>query len=244
MSAEFHVQELIPAYALGCLDEDDSALVAQHLAACPACQAELGSYQALVAQLALAAPEAVPSPDLHQRLLNRLQGASPVIQLPQSQPAWWQQLINLRPRLALAWGVISASLILLLLASNLLLWQQINQLQTNQAHTGMRAIPLTSTGIAPGGAGYIIIGADGQNGALVVDRLPVLDPQHQYQLWLIHNEQRTSGAVFSVDDYGYGGTRIKAPGSLFDYSACGVSIEPAGGSLNPTGERVLSGSLK
>lgn len=244
MSADFHVQELIPAYALGCLDEDDRVLVAQHLAVCPACQAELGSNQEIVAQLALAAPEAVPSSDLHQRLLNRLQDALPALQLPQPQPSWWQQLINLRPRLTVAWGVISAILIVLLSVSNLLLWQRINQLQTNQTLTGMRAIPMTSTKAAPGGAGYLIIGADGQNGALVVDRLPVLDPQHQYQLWLIHNEQRTSGAVFSVDEYGYGGTRIKAPGSLFDYSACGVSIEPAGGSPNPTGERVLSGSLK
>lgn len=243
MSVDFHVQELIPAYALGCLAEDDSILVAQHLVTCPTCQAEQQAYEAIVAQLALAAPDAVPSPDLHSRLLQRLP-ASPVTNLPQPQISWWQQLITLRPGLALAWGVISAMLVVVLTASNLLLWQQVNQLQINQTRTGMRAIPLTSTGAAPGGAGYIIIGADGQNGALVVDSLPVLDLQHQYQLWLVRNEQRTSAAVFSVDEYGYGGTRIKAPGSLFDYSACGISIEPAGGSPNPTGERVLSGTLR
>lgn len=243
MSADFHVQELIPAYALGCLDHEDSVLVSQHLAACPACQTELQTYQGVVAQLALAAPQAAPSPELRRRLMSRLP-ASPAVGLPPAQSGWRRRWANLRPHLALVWGAASTVLIVLLAASNLLLWQRMNQLQTNQTLTGMRAIPLTSTSAAPGGAGYVIIGADGQNGALVVDNLPVLDPQHQYQLWLIHEEQRTSGAVFSVDESGYGGTRIKAPGSLFEYSSCGVSIEPAGGSPNPTGERVLSGNLK
>ena len=51
-----HVLDLLPAYALDCLDEDETIQVAEHLAACSTCQAELLAYQATVAQLALAAP--------------------------------------------------------------------------------------------------------------------------------------------------------------------------------------------
>lgn len=239
MSADFHVQELIPAYALGCLDQDDALLVSQHLVTCPTCQAELQSYEEVVAQLALAVPKAVPSADLPSRLMGRLQDSKAVL----ASPSWWQRLRTTKPRLGLAWGIASAIIIMILTVSNLLLWQRINQIETGPRSGRMRAIPLTSTNAAPGADGFIIIGADGQNGALVVDKLPLLTPEQQYQLWLIRDGQRTSAAVFSVDEYGYGGTRIKAPGSLFEYSACGVSIEPAGGSPSPTGDRVLAGIL-
>jgi anti-sigma-K factor RskA len=130
-----------------------------------------------------------------------------------------------------------------LAASNLLLWQRLTQLEVITRSGGMRAIPLTSTGFVPGAAGFVIIGADGQNGAFVVDALPTLEPDYQYQLWLLQNEQRTSGAVFSVDENGYGGGRIRAPKNLFEYSGCDVSVEPAGGSSQPTGEKVLAGAL-
>jgi anti-sigma-K factor RskA len=49
--------------------------------------------------------------------------------------------------------------------------------------------------------------------------------------------------VFSTDEKSYGGTRIRAPRSLLDYSEVGITIEPAGGSPQPTGPRVLGGPL-
>ncbi len=81
------------------------------------------------------------------------------------------------------------------------------------------------------------------NGALVVDRLPPLGESRQYQLWLIRDGQITSGAVFSTDEESYGGTRIEIGKSLLEYSAVDVTIEPVGGSLQPTGEPVLDGPL-
>ena len=70
-----------------------------------------------------------------------------------------------------------------------------------------------------------------------------LDPQHQYQLWLIQDEVRTSGAVFSVSDKGYGSVQISSAEPLGSYSTCGVSIEPSGGSPGPTGKKVLGGTF-
>ncbi len=74
----------------------------------------------------------------------------------------------------------------------------------------------------------------------MVDHLPVLDPDElQYQLWLIQDGQRTSGAVFSVNKYGYGSVWVSSPEPLSSYSDFGISIEPAGGSPGPTGDKVL-----
>jgi len=50
--------------------------------------------------------------------------------------------------------------------------------------------------------------------------------------------------VFSTDEKSYGGTRIRAPRSLLDYSAVGITIEPTGGSPQPTGNQVLGGPLR
>ena len=68
MSVEVHVSEFLPAYALDCLDPDERMQVARHVAVCSACQAELRSYESVTGQLALVAPEALPSPELKERL--------------------------------------------------------------------------------------------------------------------------------------------------------------------------------
>lgn len=242
MSADLHVFELLPAYALGSLDEEERRLVFNHLSGCSTCAAELNAYQALTAQLVLAAPEARPSPDLKRRLLARLP-APPPPRASQTWFSWRRYLPNFAQRPDRVWRVASSLLILILVASNLFLWQRVTRLETLRSG-GMRAIPLSNTGLVPGAAGFVIIGADGQNGAFVVDALPTLEPDRQYQLWLIQNEQRTSGAVFSVDEFGYGGGRIRAPQNLFEYSGCDISIEPTGGSPALTGEKVLAGDLK
>lgn len=241
MTADDHFFELLPAYALGSLDPAEQIALSEHLRNCPVCTAELAVYQTITADLALAAPDALPSTGLKRRLLARVQKqpSSPPSQAP---APWWQHWPNFSQRVVLAWGVASLLLILVLIASNFLLWQRLTRLESVAHSGGMRAIPLI--GLAPGAAGFVLIGADGENGAFVVDALPTLEPNYQYQLWLLQNEYRTSGAVFSVDEYGYGGGRIRAPKNLFEYSGCDVSVEPTGGSSEPTGEKVLAGNLK
>jgi len=108
---------------------------------------------------------------------------------------------------------------------------------------GMRAIALQNTDAAPAASGFVIVSADGEDGVLVVDELPKLDAQREYQLWLVRNGSTTSGAVFSVDESGYRGMRIEAPQSLLTYSSVLVTIEPVGGSVEPYGEHILAGSL-
>ncbi len=137
----------------------------------------------------------------------------------------------------------SVVLILILLASNHLLWHKLNHLAVLSGPLGMRAVALQNSSAAPSASGFVIISADGGNGVLVVDALPPLDPQSVYQLWLVKGEQIISGAVFSVDESGYRGVRIIAPDSLLTYSDVLVTIEPTGGSAIPNGKHILQGSL-
>jgi anti-sigma-K factor RskA len=107
----------------------------------------------------------------------------------------------------------------------------------------LRVVNLAGTEFAPDASGIIVISQDGEHGTLVVDDLPDLGPEQQYQLWLIQDGERTSGGVFSVKQGGYAAKVIYAPHPLVDYGSFGVTIEPTGGSPGPTGEKVLGGNL-
>ena len=107
----------------------------------------------------------------------------------------------------------------------------------------MRVVNLDGTEFSPGATGMIVMSRNGEYGTLVVDHLPALSPEEQFQLWLIQDGKRTSGGVFSVSPEGYASLVISSPHPLDNYGSFGITIEPAGGSPGPTGEKVLGGNL-
>ena len=258
---EGHVIDLLPAYALGCLDKEDDLLVAEHLAACKTCRREMDSYARLVADLPYAMRQSDPPPDLKEKILRRARAAEGAVQkepndrslppyvggLPSrptsvwtAPPALWQRLVRLGA--TPAWSLLSLVLVLGLGASNLLLWGRLNSLET-RSPAGLLTVHLQGTDAAPKATGLLVISLDGTHGTMVVDQLPALGEDSQYQLWLIWDGKRTSGGVFSVDEKGYKSLYVASPEPLVSYSAFGVTIEPAGGSPGPTGAKVLGGEL-
>jgi anti-sigma factor RsiW len=236
MINDLHVLDSLPAYALGSLDEEEARSVAEHLAGCYLCRQELTVFQEIADQLPLALPDALPSEDLKPRLMERIQHLN-VKQPVQSASR------RLPPRLLPVGALAGLALILILAFSNLLLWQRLNNLEVLTGPLGMRAIALENTVAAPTASGFVIMGADGLNGVLVVDKFPQLDATREYQVWLVRDATYTGGPVFSVDETGYRGLRLEAPESLLTYSSVFVTVEPAGGSPDPTGQPVLNGSL-
>jgi anti-sigma-K factor RskA len=242
MVLEEHVTDLLPAYALGCLDEDEAGLVSGHLAVCPVCSAELRSYQAVSEALPLAVPMAEPPPVLKQRLMAQIQQASAIPLQPQL--TWWQRFKQGLRRTSPAWGLAGLVLVVALLVSNLLLLQQVNRLSAaTPPPATVQIVTMQHTDAAPGATGLIALSQDGEYGTLMVDHLPPLGKDQQYQLWLIKDGKRTSGGVFSVNWDGYGSLWVASPERLADYTAFGITIEPTGGSPGPTGAKVLGGTL-
>jgi anti-sigma-K factor RskA len=236
MLNDLHVLESLPAYALGSLDEEEARSIAEHLAGCYLCRQELNAFQAVADQLPLAVPDESPSDELRPRLMERVQG----LNVKRPVESGRQHL----PKRLLPIGALAGlALILLFAFSNLLLWQKLNDLEVLTGPLGMRAIALQNTEAAPSSSGFVIMGADGLNGVLVVDKLPQLDATREYQVWLVRDATYTGGPVFSVDETGYRGIRLEAPENLLTYSSVLVTVEPAGGSPDPTGEHVLNGSL-
>lgn len=248
-----HITDLIPGYALGALDPDEEAQVQKHLAGCDSCQHELAEYEEVVGLMALALPQAEPAPNLKERLVGGSLAAADSPKLlsvaPDSEPSWSQRLNtavgeffsgpNWRPALAI--------LVLILVISNVFLLLQLNQESRSPFDDPdspwRRPVIMAGSEAFPEAAGIIYISGDGKNGTLVVNEMPLLAPGEEYQLWLIRDGQRTSGAVFSVNEEGYRGLEVNSPLPLTEYEAFGITVEPAGGSPQPTGERVLGYNL-
>jgi len=231
-----HVIESIPAYVLGALEEEETRQVTEHLAGCYVCRKELETYQTVSDEMLFLLPEVTPPPALRSRLLERVDERKPK-QAPVPPPSGL-------PRRLLPIGTIAGLLLILLLAaSNLMLWMRVKNMEYLTGPLGMRAIPLQNTDSSPGASGFVVVSADGKNGVLVVDKLQPLDPTQEYQVWLQRDSTEISAAVFSVDEDGYRGMRLIAPESLLTYSSVRVTVEPAGGSSQPTCQEVLNGSL-
>lgn len=236
---EGHVYELLPGYALGCLEAAEERQVAEHLQGCEHCRAELERYTWVVNELPLALEMSAPPSDLKMRILKRARRSSPPDALPASA---WQRFWDVLNHRLSAWGLASLALVILLAVSNLLLWQRLGLVE-NAGRESLRTVALAGAGTAADATGELVISRDGEYGVLVVDGLPGLDDSLQYQLWLIQDGRRTSGGVFSVNPEGYGVLYITSTNPLASYQAVGVTIEPAGGSPGPTGEKVLGGDL-
>lgn len=224
----------LAAYALDILTEFEKDRVDRHLATCAACRADLAAYRRVADDLAYAAPEETPDPLLKQRLMARIQteGTTVVSQPPTSR---WEAIVGFMQ----SWQPVAVALALILVVLVALLWQQGRRPEVLPG----RQIALTATDVAPEARGIIHISENGSWGTLIVEDLPALDPDRQYQLWLIRDGERVSGGVFSVPEQGYASINITAPEPLDGYAAFGITIEPFGGSPGPTGDRVLGYNL-
>jgi anti-sigma-K factor RskA len=138
--------------------------------------------------------------------------------------------------------MISITLVVLLVVSNILLWRQVSDLNQMQRH-GYSAVGLSGTTTAPDATGMVVYTQNGLSGFLVVNNLASLPDSKQYQLWLIKGTDRVSGGVFSVAPDGYHVMEIESPELLTSYDGFGITIEPAGGSSGPTGSKVLGGNF-
>lgn len=241
MSSQEHYFDLLPAYALGSLDEEEQLQVSEHLAICAICQAELQAYDQIVQDIPLAMIEHEPAPEVKNRVMAHARGDD-LAQEGSPDGGWWLRLTKAMRTNAPAWGLVGLLLILSLGLSNIFLWGRLNRIESI-SQNALISIPLQGTDATPQAVGMLVVSQNGEHGTLIVDGLPVLEEISQYQLWLIRDGQRSSGGIFSVSEDGYGSLWVSAPDPLLSYTAFGITVEPAGGSAGPTGAKVMGGEL-
>lgn len=238
---EEHLRDLLPGYALQSLDEDERKQVEQHLERCAQCREELLSYESVVDLMPLASLQYDPPPGLKARILHQAEvGASAAPLREPERLSAMEAIYAFFRRAAPAISIASLVLAVAMLVWNVLL---LNEIRGNQSLLpALQVINMESTENAPFAQAVIVVSNNGESGTLVVEEMPQLPPDQQYQLWLIRDGERDSGGTFSVKEEGYASLWIYSHDPLSEYASFGVTIEPWGGSEGPTGPRVLAGS--
>jgi anti-sigma-K factor RskA len=236
------IQELLPSLALGVLDADVRERVTAHLSHCEHCRSQAGGYEVVVAQLGLAALQVAPPEALKQQLWQRLQ--APVRPRVQRPVTWFARPVFGWPRLVAIGVLAGLALTLILGLSNFYLWRQMRTTGPVSGLESVHLVRLRPTDAAPGASGTLLMSKDGAWSMLVVQGLPALDAERQYQLWLIADGRRTSGGLFSVSDQGDAQMTVSSSRPVVSYDSFGITIEPRGGSPGPTGAKVLGGRLE
>ena len=236
---ENHVIELLPDFVLDTLSDEYMLHVCEHLRTCPVCQEEYVQLQSIANELPLAITQTAPPAALKGKLMVSIQTSQGKLVKSAKPKTIPQKFAFLFRRNLPAFGI---ALIILLVLGNVLLWQQLN-LVSQKTSSQSRVVTMTNTQFSPGAVGTLVLSPSGHNFTLIVDHLTILEPDKQYQVWLIKGAQHISAAVFSVDPTGYASLQIQAPEPLQAYDAVGISVEPSGGSPAPTGNSVLHGHL-
>jgi|CXWL01.1.fsa_nt_gi anti-sigma-K factor RskA len=227
-------EELLGAYALDALPDDERSAVQAHLTTCPEHAAKASELRAVAALLHDAAEPMTPPAGLRDRVTGAI-AATP----QRSQPSSLADYQSVRAPQAASkpgarwpvqygWGAIAAAL--LIAVAGLLAWNINLQSNGGSSPDVLAVRPLTQdTGAT---AGYVVLFAD-DDVAVVGESLPRLDAAQVYQLWALSSEgEATSLGLMEYDDKGVPTANVSFGGG--DVTAVAITIEPAGGSEQPT----------
>jgi anti-sigma-K factor RskA len=118
-----------------------------------------------------------------------------------------------------------------------------HQLQTSQTVLAMLSYPGTQTISINAGAvtGTLLLDEDRNVATLVLWDMPQLSANQTYQMWLIDPKgDRTSAGIFQPESgQQFTSVSISSQKSLSNFVGIGVTVEPAGGSDQPTGARIF-----
>ncbi len=256
---------------MGAQSPEEGEAYTDHLQRCTVCRGLVSQFQAVADLLPDALEEETASPALKQRVLDQARAdldrelprpAPPMLE-EQRRPGGWRWPAWLSPVPAAvfavlvlaiaglgAWNVILGVSIgakdgtlagqsLLLSQQGLLLAEQRQLLEAIGA--GARVSRLTGTEAAPGASAALVQVPGAGSATLLIADLPQPPPGRQYQVWRIAGGTPEDAGTINLTDSR--GQLIELAADFFGADAIGVSIEPEGGSLKPTGDIVLLGNF-
>jgi anti-sigma-K factor RskA len=244
MSADVHA--LAGAYALNALPADEQAFFERHLASCEACRAEVAELQETAATLAAGAA-ATPSASLRASVLaaadvTRQLPPAPAAQRPADGSAWNRMRQRVLVPLAAALALAVVALTVVVVDLN----QRLPQSEPpSTAVVGVLGAPdLQTVDLDLGAAvpGRFLYSPSQDQGVLVAHGVADPGSHETYELWLIHDGTPVPAGLFRPDDAGATIAETSAPVRGAELVA--ITVEPAGGSEQPTGAVLASAPLE
>ncbi|MBW9206495.1 anti-sigma factor [Mumia sp. zg.B53] len=229
---------LAGAYALDALDTEEREAYEAHLSRCSDCAEEVGGFLVTAARLG-AAEEVVAPPHLRQGVLDA------IARTPQERPVVVE--LGGRRRRLKGWPtrvlVAAAALALVVGAAVFGVSQrdQADQIEAQQAAiTEVLSAPdaaMVSAPVAGGGTVSVVQSADLAKAVMVVADLPKLADGYDYQMWTQSDGTMHSAGVLPRDEQGGRGAHVME--DVSGVTAVAISVEPAGGSKEPTADPIV-----
>lgn len=256
MDDKQNIQDLLASYALGSLDQEEVNQVEALLAKSHSARDEVIQYQQVADLIGLSAAAIEPSAGFEDRLFARIKnspaesGVESKVQPPavprphrpeSTPPPFFERLSGFfaQPVWQLAGGL---ALVFMLFTSSYLMFQNRqmqNELDLAVNNSGLPTFELASVRGIESNTGLIVMSLDGVNGTAIIDGMELPAADSQYQLWLIEDGEIEAGPTFELNEVGYGARWVRSAKPLSSYDHFMITLEPAGGSLIPTGATVL-----
>jgi len=253
--------DLLAAYALDAVDDEERAQLEQHLAECPRCQAELDLYRGLASALGNSV-EAVPD-ELWSGILTRLfepldGGTRPTTTFDRGEGNHRSigNAAKATPRRTSHWrkaaaASIAIAAVAIIVSFGLSLAHANNQNAQLQGAIGETAHTAVVAALETPGhklvtlrdashrelAQFVVL-PDGR-GYLVSSLLPTLASKQTYQLWGVVSGQPISLGLLGRSPKQVTFTLAGSPRP----SQLGINVEPAGGSVVPSAAMLVEGTV-
>ncbi|WP_328539710.1 anti-sigma factor [Streptomyces sp. NBC_00344] len=237
MTADLHT--LTGAYALHALDTDERAEFEQHLADCPACTQEVRELQATAGRLGLAVT-VTPPPALKAQVLRRIATERQEPPLLAHQPRGGGG----RRGRALSRFTLAACLAAAVGFGGIAVWQheEAGDARASAQHSQQQADALASVLAAPdakvttgrlsnGATGTAVVSHSRNKAAFLASGLPKPPSGKVYQLWFNDAGTMRPAGLLNSSATSEG---VLLAGSVNSAKGMGITVEPAGGSAEPT----------
>jgi anti-sigma-K factor RskA len=204
------LHDLTAAYALDALEPAEREAYEEHLAGCERCRAEVAELSFAAASLAYAAEPVAPPPLLRSRILEAARSERP-------------NVVPLRPRWANPVAAVAA--VAACAAIGLGVWDVSLHDQLNSARTeALQRVPVS------GASGSVVVSSGG-TGALLLSDLVSAPAGKTYEAWVIRGKTALRAGLFRG---GQATTYVELSQPVPRGAVVAVTIEPAGGSAQPT----------
>jgi anti-sigma-K factor RskA len=202
--------DLTAAYALDALDAGEREAFEGHLAQCERCRDEVAELSSTAAALAFGVESVVPPAALRGRILAAARAERP-------------NVVAFRPRSTRVLAAVAA--VAACVAVGLGIWNISLHDDLRTAHSE------ALQHVAVSGASGSLVVSSGQTAALVLSDLPAAPDGKTYEAWVLDQGTATAAGLFHG---GHGMTYVSLGRRVPKGATVGVTIEPAGGSSQPT----------
>jgi anti-sigma-K factor RskA len=230
------------AFVLGALPDAERREFEEYLAEHPERQAEIDELGTVAGLLALSPEEQEPPPELRRSILG-------VVEAEAGRPrvesrSWLARMREFSGLRGLALGAAAAMLVIGLFSWNMLLREEIQDLQgrvqsLQSQPQEPQMVELGGTG-AEQGARAELVTLEGDQAVLVVEDMPPAPKNKTYQIWVIKGDVPKPSGLFEPSEDSVAAV-VETP--LEGADAIAVSVEPDGGSPQPTTDPMLAAKL-